>query len=79
MFDKISHSGIVMDNTRDMSISIMASSLFLPLIMADTMIMLFGLLIGGYYGWKIERQIHELRSLGGRIMKCKTFDYLMLS
>lgn len=79
MFNKLSHPGILLDNIRDLSLSIMASSLFLPLLVAGPVVMLIGLLIGGYYGWRIEKQIHELRTLGGRVMKGKSWDYLMLS
>ena len=78
MLSRLSHPGIIMDNMRNLSLSIIAGSLFLPLLMADTMVMAFGLLIGGYYGWRIEKQMHELRTLGGRIMKGKRWDYLIL-
>lgn len=79
MFSKLSHLGILMDNMRELSLSIMTSSLFLPLLMADTVAIAFGLLIGGYYGHRIESQIHEFRSLGGRVKTGKSWDYLVLA
>ena len=79
MFSKISKTGILMDNLRNLSLSVMASSIFLPMVMAESAIMAFSVLIGGYYGYRIEKQIHDFRELGGRIMKGKSWDYLMLA
>ena len=79
MLSRLSHPGIIMSNMRNLSLSVMAGSLFLPLLMADTVVMAFGLLIGGYYGWRTEKQMNELRTLGGRIMKGKRWDYLILA
>ena len=79
MFSKLSHPGIIMENLRDLSLSIMASSLVFPLFLADSATLLAGIILGGYYGYRIEKQTHELRSLGGRIMKGKKWDYLVLS
>ena len=79
MLGRISHPGILLDNVRDLSLSVMASSLVIPLLLSWPAAIMTGLLIGVYYGWRIEKQIHELRTLGGRIMKGKSWDYLILS
>jgi hypothetical protein len=79
MFSRLSHPGIVLENLRELSLSIMAGSLIFPLFLGDWAILLLGIVIGGYYGYRIEKQTHELRTLGGRVMKCKSWDYLVLS
>ena len=79
MFSKLSHPGIVFENIRSMSFSIMAYSLVMPLIRLDFITILFGILVGCYYGYMLEKHTHELRSLGGRVMKGKSWDYLVLA
>jgi hypothetical protein len=78
MFSQISHPGIILDNARNLMISIMATSLTLPIFGSEMLTILLGVIIGSYYGFLIEKQTHELSSLGGRILKGKNWDYLIL-
>lgn len=71
--------GIILENIRSLSFSLMACSLFIPVIGSETITMLLGICLGSYYGYKIENQTHELRSLGGRILEGKAWDYLILA
>ncbi|MCK4714333.1 MAG: hypothetical protein KAT35_02070 [Candidatus Aenigmarchaeota archaeon] len=79
MFSRLSGPGIVMDNLRSLSLSLVVCSLLAPVLGAETIIMTTGILLGSYYGYVIEKQMHELRTLGGRIMKGKSWDYLVLA
>jgi hypothetical protein len=79
MFSRLSSPGIIMDNLRSLSLSLTVCSLFIPFLGAEAVIVATGILLGSYYGYVIEKQIHELRTLGGRIMKGKSWDYLVLA
>lgn len=79
MFSRLSSPGIVMDNLRSLSLSLVVCSLFAPVLGTETVIVTTGILLGSYYGYVIEKQMHELRTLGGRIMKGKSWDYLVLA
>ena len=77
-FSRVSWPGIIMDNLRNLSVSLVVCSLFVPFLGAETVIMGTGILLGSYYGYLMEKQIHEFRTLGGRVMKGKSWDYLVL-
>lgn len=68
-----------MENLRNLSISLTAGSLFIPMFFAEAVTMAFGIMVGAYYGYRIEKQTHELRSLGGRVMRGKSWDYLVMA
>lgn len=79
MFSRMSHPGIVFSNLRGLSFSLTVSSLVAPIIAAEAVLAATGILLGAYYGYKIEKETHELSSLGGRIIRGKSWDYLALS
>jgi hypothetical protein len=70
--------GVILENIRSLSFSLMASSLLIPIFSSETITILLGIFIGSYYGYRMEKQTHELSSLGGRILKCRNWDYLIL-
>ena len=78
-FSRISVPGIIMDSLRSLSLSLVVCSLFVPVLGTETVVFGAGMLLGSYHGYSIEKQIHELRTLGGRIMKGREWDYLVLS
>ena len=78
MFTRISHSGIVMDNIRSLSLGLTVASIVVPLFRTELILIAIGVLMGGYYGYRIEKETHELSSLGGRVYKGKEWDYLVM-
>jgi hypothetical protein len=79
MLSRLSHPGIIIDNIRGLSFSLTATSLVGPVLGAEALVMALGIMIGSYYGYRIEKETHELRSLGGRILKGRSWDYLVLA
>lgn len=78
MFSTLSLPGIILENMRGLSFSLMASSLAVPILGTEAITMAMGILIGGYYGYRLESQTHELSSLGGRVLRGRSWDYLVL-
>ncbi len=79
MFSALSRPGIILENIRGLSFSLMASSLAMPFLGAESIAIAMGALIGSYYGYRIENQTHEFSSLGGRVLKGRLWDYLVLA
>lgn len=79
MFSTLSRPGIILENIRNLSFSLIATSLAMPLLGAETVAIAMGVLIGSYYGYRIEKQTHEFSSLGGRVLKGRSWDYLVLA
>jgi hypothetical protein len=79
MFQRNSPLGVILDNFRSLSISLLFISLFTHLIALEAFIMLIAIAIGTYYGYMIESQVDEFRRLGGRVLRGRNWDYLMIS
>ncbi len=79
MFSRLSHLGIVFDNLRELSLSLTVSSLVAPLVSHSHVLTAAGVCLGVYYGYRIEKQTHELSSLGGRVLKGREWDYLVMA
>lgn len=79
MFSTLSRPGIILENIRGLSFSLMATSLAMPAFSPEPLAAALGVLIGSYYGYMIEKQTHEFSSLGGRILKGRSWDYLVLA
>lgn len=79
MLSRISHPAIILDNIRELSLSLTATSLIGPFLGAGLPVIALGVMIGCYYGYKLEKETHELRSLGGRILRGRSWDYLILA
>ncbi len=79
MFSRISQPGIVFDNLRNLVLSLTVCSFLAPLFDAELFLIVLGFLMGGYYGYRIEKETHEFRTLGGRIMKGRSWDYLIMA
>ena len=79
MFSRLSQPGILLDNLRSLSLGLTVSSLFASLFNTEFILIIVGVLMGSYYGYKIEKQTHEFRNLGGRILKRKEWDYLIVA
>jgi hypothetical protein len=79
MFSALSRPGIIMENIRSLSFSLMASSLVMPAFRLGAIAVALGALIGSYYGYRMEKQTHEFSSLGGRVLKGRSWDYLILA
>ena len=79
MFSTLSRSGIILENIRNLSFSLIATSLAMPVFRLEALAVALGVLIGSYYGYRIEKQIHEFSSLGGRVLKGRSWDYLVLA
>ena len=69
--------GIIMENLRGLSISLIASTLVMPVLVSEYAGIALGMVVGAYYGYRIEKQTHELRTLGGRVLRCRSWDYLI--
>lgn len=74
-----SYPGIILNNIRSLSLSLMTTSIILQILKSNIFTILIGILIGAYYGYRMEKQTHEFRSLGGRILKGGDWDYLVLA
>lgn len=68
-----------MDNIRSLSLGLTAASLVAPLFRTELILIAIGALMGGYYGYRIEKETHEFKSLGGRVYKGKEWDYLVMA
>jgi hypothetical protein len=79
MFSTLSRPGIILENVRSLSFSLMASSLALPLLGTEAIAVAICIMIGGYYGYRLEKETHEFSSLGGRILRGGSWDYLVLA
>ena len=79
MFSRLSQPGIVLENIRSLSFGLTVASLVAPLFQAEIALMAIGILMGTYYGYRIERDTYQFRTLGGRLLKGKNWDYLILS
>jgi len=79
MFSTMTNLGIIMENLRGLSISLVASTLIMPILFSENAGIAMGMVVGAYYGYRIEKQTHELRTLGGRVLRGKSMDYLIKS
>jgi hypothetical protein len=79
MFSRISPLGVVMEDLRSLTIGLLAISMALPVLIPDLAAAALGTALGIHYGYRIEKHMHEIRTLGGRILKAKSWDYLVLS
>ena len=59
MFNRLSQPGIILDNMRSLSLGLTVTSLLVPLFQTELFLMLLGVLMGGYYGYRIEKETHN--------------------
>ncbi len=52
--------GVVMSNVRNLSYGFLAGSLALPFLSLEPLGLVMGAAMAGYYGYRMESQIHEL-------------------
>jgi hypothetical protein len=57
------NSGVILHNMRGMSMGLIASSVVLPVISAEAATGLMAVVISGYYGYKMEKETHDLKQL----------------
>ncbi len=79
MFSALSRPGIVLGNARSMAISLMATSLAISVLGLEPVTILLGIMIGSYYGYVLEKQTHEFSMTGGRVMRGRNWDYLVMA
>jgi hypothetical protein len=79
MFSRLSCTGIIAENFRSLTFSLLFAYMVVSLLGLESAVIYLGTALGAYYGYRIEGQINEIRTLGGRIMKCASWDYLILA